>query len=988
MPCRSRRIGIGILLSIALGCGSSPVVTPDVGDPGIDLPLQEVFFPDTPTGEVPSTQPPGHAAVRFLVDDTANQTYRDGQMKWTGSFRWSAQDRTIVPASSWLPTDGPFPPLYDDGPVSQGGHEPEGSVKGDHRFEVEVFVKADEEDLVFEYGVLDELDHWIWVGPNGTFTVPRGSEGVITAAPLVFPPFGEMDLKITLDTKRLAGTFAGISPDGYDIFLKSSANSWTPKQLTDDGSPDRGDDVAGDGVFTFVHSKNLGPHDGLLYDGQHAQFVFVFALQGLDPESGQEYKDGTVVLADGVQAFLGQGGTFQEVPIVWERAARGREFNTTVIVGGGRPWCHSEEDCYQGVPCDPEGCRIGEEPPQSRPTITEVTPPQGPLAGGTLVTLTGTDFREGCTVTFGGVAATTVTWASATEVTAVTPPHAAGSVEVRLANPDGGAATGTFTYSDETPPQSQPRLDLVDPSRGPIAGGTTVTITGRDFREGCTVRFGEVPAATTTWRSATEVQAVTPPHAKGAVDVTLTNPDGGTATYPGGFTYVEPEPPNLPDWGRLNPPWTIETTQGDTPPVAHGEVYEPGITDTDGGQALMTAEIGRGSPGSDPRQGSWTWSPATWVSRGGDSGNNGLYEGTLDTASAGTWAFTFRFSRDGGAHWTYVDQDGATAAGTDFSPSALGLLTVSAPDPEAPKVTAITPDWSPTAGSVQVVLTGTRLAGTNRVTLADDLGSTEVVATSNPAGTEVSFTAPAHRAGVVNLSLTNGAGKTLFLPDAFSFVPRSQAPLTVDGNLGDWDPLWKIAEANSTSSWGTGNRLEALWVAVDDQNLYLAMQGTCESDNAIVAFLDRDFGQGTGLTNLTVLTDGTGALDNALSCGLTVTVPGFGADKAMGTKGMASFTCTDPGNQVGGDAAGWRDLATPADLGWDCGQVTTGTGVVEAQIPLATFFGGSGIPAGGRRIAIVVRLVNHDGFATSDQALPAIGGETFQQNRVVVVPVR
>ncbi|MBP7125291.1 IPT/TIG domain-containing protein [Myxococcota bacterium] len=985
---RTRRFVIGWLATLILGCGSSPVVTPDEGDGGLDIPLQEVIFPDVPGGEVPSTRPPGHAAVRFLVDDTANRTYLDGQMKWTGSFRWSAQDRTIVPASSWLPSDGPFPPLYDDGPISQGGHEPEGAVKGDHRFEVEVFVKADEEDLTFEYGVLDELDHWIWVGPNGTFTVPRGSEAVITAAPLVFQAFGDADLKVTLDTARLAAQFGGISPDGYDIFLKSSANSWTPKQLVDDGNPERGDDVAGDGVFTFVHSRNLGPHDGLLYDGQHAQFVFVFALQGLDPESGQEYKDGTVVLADGVHAFIGRNGTFEEVPIVWERAARGREFNTTVIVGGGRPWCRTEEDCHLGVPCDPEGCRIGEEPAQSRPTITSVTPSQGPLAGGTVVTLTGTDFREGCTVTFGGAAATAVTWISATSVTAVTPPHAAGTVEVRLTNPDQGTATATFTYSDETPPQSQPRLDLLDPSRGPVSGGTTVTLTGRDFRDGCVVRFGGVQATSTTFRSATEVQAVTPPHGKGTVDVSLTNPDGGTATYSGGFTFVEPEPPNLPDWGRLNAPWTVEANQGDTPPVAHGEVYEPGITDTDGGQVLMTAEFGWGTPGSDPRQGSWTWNPATWVSRGGDSGNNGLYEGTLDTSSAGSWAFTFRFSRDGGAHWTYVDRDGATAAGTDFSPAALGLLTVTAPDPEAPKVTAVTPDWSATAGGVTVVLTGSRLAGTTRVTLSDSPGSVEVPASSNPEGTQVTFTAPAHRAGIADLTLTNGAGKTVFLPGAFSFVPRTSASPVVDGNLGDWDPLWKVAEGNSSSSWGPGNRLEGLWVALDDQHLYLAIQGTCEANNAIVAFLDRDFGQGTGLADLTLLADGTGALDNALSCGLKVTVPGFGADKAVGTKGMASFTCTDPGNQAGGDGAGWRDLATPADLGWDCGQVTTGTGAVEARIPLEAFFGGGGIPAGGRRIAIVVRLVNHDGFATSDQALPAIGGETFQQNRVVVVPVR
>ena len=42
------------------------------------------------------------------------------------------------------------------------------------------------------------------------------------------------------------------------------------------------------------------------------------------------------------------------------------------------------------------------------PAVTTVSPTSGPSAGGTAVTLTGTDFTTGATVTFGGVAATNV----------------------------------------------------------------------------------------------------------------------------------------------------------------------------------------------------------------------------------------------------------------------------------------------------------------------------------------------------------------------------------------------------------------------------------------------------------------------------------------------------------------------------------------------------------------------------------------------------
>lgn len=42
------------------------------------------------------------------------------------------------------------------------------------------------------------------------------------------------------------------------------------------------------------------------------------------------------------------------------------------------------------------------------PTISGVSPTSGPASGGTVVTITGTGFRAGATVLFGGVAASNV----------------------------------------------------------------------------------------------------------------------------------------------------------------------------------------------------------------------------------------------------------------------------------------------------------------------------------------------------------------------------------------------------------------------------------------------------------------------------------------------------------------------------------------------------------------------------------------------------
>ena len=60
------------------------------------------------------------------------------------------------------------------------------------------------------------------------------------------------------------------------------------------------------------------------------------------------------------------------------------------------------------------------------PTVTTISPVSGTTAGGTAVTITGTGFLAGATVTLGGAAATNVTVVSGTSITATTPTHIAG----------------------------------------------------------------------------------------------------------------------------------------------------------------------------------------------------------------------------------------------------------------------------------------------------------------------------------------------------------------------------------------------------------------------------------------------------------------------------------------------------------------------------------------------------------------------------------
>jgi hypothetical protein len=83
---------------------------------------------------------------------------------------------------------------------------------------------------------------------------------------------------------------------------------------------------------------------------------------------------------------------------------------------------------------------------------TGVTPRTGGTAGGTAVTISGGGFVAGATVSFGGAAATGVSVVDGSTITATTPAHAVGLVNVTVTNPTTAAATlsSAYFYSDPT----------------------------------------------------------------------------------------------------------------------------------------------------------------------------------------------------------------------------------------------------------------------------------------------------------------------------------------------------------------------------------------------------------------------------------------------------------------------------------------------------------------------------------------------------------
>jgi hypothetical protein len=291
---KSMKVLSGVALAAALafaGCSSdnSAADAPSGGGPD----AKPAGGPDA--GGTGFPQPSGTVAVNFTVDDTANKVYAAGDLEWKGSHVYEPATRKIIAAdSNW---GGPFPPLYDDGPWTSGGHEPIGNVAGDHKWGVTVFVAPPATGMQkYEYGLNDTVyqtkygNGWAWPSPdNGSYTINAGATAAVTAPGVSLPAFGTTDLQVVIDTTKLDTATAW---DTSKVQIKGSAWDWGLVNLTV---------TSGKATFTLsgvVGSGKPYNHSGLLNTGDKPQFVVV-----LGAGDGKEYKDADGnALATGVTA--------------------------------------------------------------------------------------------------------------------------------------------------------------------------------------------------------------------------------------------------------------------------------------------------------------------------------------------------------------------------------------------------------------------------------------------------------------------------------------------------------------------------------------------------------------------------------------------------------------------------------------------------------------------------------------------------------------
>ncbi len=201
----------------------------------------------------------------------------------------------------------------------------------------------------------------------------------------------------------------------------------------------------------------------------------------------------------------------------------------------------------------------------SGPHLSTMTS-QVSLRGGYL-TITGSGLATATSVSVGGKMLYSFAARSSARLVVKAPAHVAGRVTVAVSNP-WGTSTRSLTYV------GAPLLSALTPARGSTAGGTGVTVSGRNLTSVTKVAIGTT-AARFRALSTTQLAVAMPAHAAGAVRVTVYTRFGTSNQRI--YTYVAPTPTTSPPTTGA-PPSEPATTA--PPTSATSEPTDPATTET------------------------------------------------------------------------------------------------------------------------------------------------------------------------------------------------------------------------------------------------------------------------------------------------------------------------------------------------------------------------------------------------------------------------
>jgi hypothetical protein len=312
-----------------------------------------------------------------------------------------------------------------------------------------------------------------------------------------------------------------------------------------------------------------------------------------------------------------------------------------------------------------------------------------------------------------------------------------------------------YTISGVTTPAKvtvpRPSVSTLSQVRGPVTGGTEVTITGGNLASATAVRFGETTAEfrKVEKNGVITLVATSPPHARGAVDVTVVNTAGiSTLNSQARFLYQPPLP-------------VVTSLSAASASTVGGDVLTITGTNLEG---------------------------ATGVRIGANSARN------VKVLSPTSVAFTVPAKLLPGIYdVTVVNATGASATVT------AGRLAIV--NPPAPTILSLSVTSGPTYTTTPVVVTGTNLGAVTAVSVGGVSALYKRVS-----DTELRVTMPVHAAGKVTLRVTTIGGTAEGVNAPFTYIaPPAPTVSAVTPSTGG-TRTWTTVEVSGTN-FGTVDRV-------------------------------------------------------------------------------------------------------------------------------------------------------------------------------------
>ena len=365
------------------------------------------------------------------------------------------------------------------------------------------------------------------------------------------------------------------------------------------------------------------------------------------------------------------------------------------------------------------------------PSLDTLRPNSGPSTGGTMSRATGAYLLPQALFLYGDVPAVRAFVSSDDTAVVVSPRGTIGVVADLLAiNFDGTATTlaSAFGYMDPALLGVGPTISSAAPNQISILGGTALQINGANFQSQVQAFVGLSPVAGATQVNPSRIDGAAPPGPIGPADVTVTNPDGQSATLTAAVTYVVP-PPTI---NTITP--NTGPGQGGTMVRINGAGFQVGASVSFGGTNAPTAVV--------------------------------LTPTDIDvTAPVGA---------DGPVNITIINPDGQSVTRNN------GYTYVAPPNP-----VQVTPSSGPTTGGTNITITGTFFRTGATVRVGSNACQSVTVQTG---GTAITCTTPTGSSGPVVVTVTNPDGQTGVLNNAFTYLAPVPPP-TVTGVSPAFGPV-------------------------------------------------------------------------------------------------------------------------------------------------------------------------------------------------------